>query len=518
MSLLAAASGAATAAVLAVAVAGAATPVAAPRGPSGPPDGQAGAAVDRMAAEFEVFFSDFDENPGSIYRYLPASGTVDTVYTRPSGRIATFDLYYYPHKLYFVAGSDRKIRRVDYVSGSWQAEQEVFEHGTYVRDIAIRDDSGSPVILFSEASGGGGDGKLYALEYGKAVERYRVRLADVHGYWAGDFSYDASGTLYLSSGNTDGARIYRVTSGTPESVYQTPSGSITGFALGADAATYANNRSTIYRVQLSAGTRTTTHESAVHTGIIDVQTRGDEPALPTATRTATRVPSPTTVPSRTPSPTPSRTASPTPSSTATPTVTASPTASRTPSAPPTAVASATATRTATAIGTGTPTPTATVALTPGSGGRLHGVLLLDGRSDHGGASVFVDGLAVATTDAVGRYLAVGIAPGSHSVDLRHGGYLRAGDRQVTLRADSMVELPPAVLLGGDANGDGAIDIADGGIVAARFGLAAGEMGFDPRADINGDGTVDIHDLVMVGGNFGCHVADGAGRCRRWSEP
>jgi hypothetical protein len=53
-----------------------------------------------------------------------------------------------------------------------------------------------------------------------------------------------------------------------------------------------------------------------------------------------------------------------------------------------------------------------------------------------------------------------------------------------------------VLLGGDVNGDGRIDILDIAFVGARFG------GHDPGADINDDGMVDILDLVLTAGNFG----------------
>ena len=57
-------------------------------------------------------------------------------------------------------------------------------------------------------------------------------------------------------------------------------------------------------------------------------------------------------------------------------------------------------------------------------------------------------------------------------------------------------LETVVLLGGDVNGDGRIDILDIAFVGARFG------GHDPGADINDDGMVDILDLVLTAGNFG----------------
>jgi hypothetical protein len=53
------------------------------------------------------------------------------------------------------------------------------------------------------------------------------------------------------------------------------------------------------------------------------------------------------------------------------------------------------------------------------------------------------------------------------------------------------------LTAGDANGDGAVDIADATLVAGNFGSA--DTG---KADLNEDGLVNILDLVLVNANFG----------------
>jgi hypothetical protein len=52
------------------------------------------------------------------------------------------------------------------------------------------------------------------------------------------------------------------------------------------------------------------------------------------------------------------------------------------------------------------------------------------------------------------------------------------------------------LLGGDVNGDNAIDILDVAYIAYRFG------GTDSSADVNGDGGVNILDLTVTAANFG----------------
>jgi hypothetical protein len=99
-------------------------------------------------------------------------------------------------------------------------EEAFFTHHTYVRDLTL-DDQGD--VYFSEASGAGGDGKVYRVVPAAdavpatAVQVCTVRRQDV-GYWAGDFAFGrtAAGgldtdTLYLSSGNQIPASIYRMT-------------------------------------------------------------------------------------------------------------------------------------------------------------------------------------------------------------------------------------------------------------------------------------------------------------------
>jgi hypothetical protein len=57
-------------------------------------------------------------------------------------------------------------------------------------------------------------------------------------------------------------------------------------------------------------------------------------------------------------------------------------------------------------------------------------------------------------------------------------------------------------LTGDADGNGAVDVADLLSVVGSFGLAEGDAGFDPACDFNGDQNVDVVDLLTLVGNFG----------------
>jgi hypothetical protein len=144
---------------------------------------------------------------------------------------------------------------------------EVYHHQFYVRDLAF-DPAGR--LYFSEAWGAGGDGMILrvTVEPHVVVEPfYAVRLAQVHNYWAGDFTFDRSGTLYLSSGNHIGAHVYRVNdpgAGSPPiAVHSEPGSSICGIALDRDNrlhySSWSTGLGTIYRLDLATHERVAVH-------------------------------------------------------------------------------------------------------------------------------------------------------------------------------------------------------------------------------------------------------------------
>jgi hypothetical protein len=53
---------------------------------------------------------------------------------------------------------------------------------------------------------------------------------------------------------------------------------------------------------------------------------------------------------------------------------------------------------------------------------------------------------------------------------------------------------------GDANGDGAVDVSDLGILAANYGMTSGAT--LAQGDFNGDGKVDVSDLGILAANYG----------------
>ena len=134
--------------------------------------------------------------------------------------------------------------------------------------------------------------------------------------------------------------------------------------------------------------------------------------------------------------------------------------------------------------------------------QITGTVLLQGRSDHGGVTIHVDGTPMATTDSGGGFTAANLAPGTHTVRAAHPGYLTSEAASVSCPASQTTELPPTTLLGGDANRDCVINLFDLVLVGAAYGTCEGDPAFDPRADINGDGCVNLFDLVLVAANYG----------------
>ena len=59
-----------------------------------------------------------------------------------------------------------------------------------------------------------------------------------------------------------------------------------------------------------------------------------------------------------------------------------------------------------------------------------------------------------------------------------------------------------VVIPGDINGDGTVNILDAIKLAGAFGSRPGDSKWNPNADINGDGVVNILDAINLAGHFG----------------
>lgn len=202
-----------------------------------------------------VYFATAADHPGAVYRIDMSTGDVFVIYTRPRAQLTSFTFHpEIPEKLYYVDANDKKIFLTVWLRDHWSEEEVVYEHTTYVRDIAFGPEPGassSPghkwVLFFSEATGAGG-GKIYYLD----GRNRPVLFYEVHEEWAGDFAFDEEGNLYVSSGNTVPANLYKLTDRGLEVIF-THSGAIKGFVVRGGTVYFADWRSSICILDIATG-------------------------------------------------------------------------------------------------------------------------------------------------------------------------------------------------------------------------------------------------------------------------
>lgn len=219
------------------------------------------------------FVVDAYQSPGVVHRIV--SGKPSTFFRRRSGGISSIALW--RGQLYFCSASDKRI----YLKKPNEPERVVFEHRTYIRNVAV-DPSG--YLYFSEASGAKGDGRIYKLTPpvdklgSKGFSRqsrqpfYTVQLKTVDGFWAGNCAFDSQGNLYLSTGNRTPAFIYKVPKeeggryGSPKKVYRDTKGAIKGIIVDPSNSNfiyYADWKKTIYGLNIRSLRRNVTFSGNV---------------------------------------------------------------------------------------------------------------------------------------------------------------------------------------------------------------------------------------------------------------
>lgn len=108
-------------------------------------------------------------------------------------------------------------------------------------------------------------------------------------------------------------------------------------------------------------------------------------------------------------------------------------------------------------------------------------------------------LAEVITGEGGAYSFTDVPAGVYTIQMIAPGHL-LWQRSVTVEAGGqLLDLGQSMLLAGDTNGDGVIDLADAGLIGANFG--ANVPPAPNAADLNADALVDIRDLALVGANF-----------------
>jgi hypothetical protein len=153
-------------------------------------------------------------------------------------------------------------------------------------------------------------------------------------------------------------------------------------------------------------------------------------------------------------------------------------------------------------------------ITTWGAGSLSGAVVLQGRTDHSGATVTIrnDGGYVdsTTTNASGAWSFSGVPAGAYQVNVDMNRYLDAekGDMvtSVAVTDGGSTVLSSVKLLGGDVvappeDGDDVVDISDIGVIGAAYDPLTS---IDPAAtkeDINYDTYVDISDYAIAAGNY-----------------
>ena len=155
----------------------------------------------------------------------------------------------------------------------------------------------------------------------------------------------------------------------------------------------------------------------------------------------------------------------------------------------------------------TPTPTRTATRTPAPSmtptpsfntGTITGRILLQGRENHQGILVSVDGHS-ATTGADGSFRIAGVPAGTHELIAQMASYLRHRSAALTVRESGETAVADILLLAGDINGDNTVDLFDLVLIAGRYGTQV--VGSAPE-DVNGDGAINLFDAVLTSGNYG----------------
>ncbi len=115
--------------------------------------------------------------------------------------------------------------------------------------------------------------------------------------------------------------------------------------------------------------------------------------------------------------------------------------------------------------------TETYAFTTVALGAIRGNVFLQGSPDHSGVTVRTNGNG-ATSAEDGSYSIEGLPPGSYALTAEKEMYLTATKEGVVVEPGETAVVGNVILLAGDLNGDGVIDLRDLVILAQNLGLLA----------------------------------------------
>lgn len=141
-------------------------------------------------------------------------------------------------------------------------------------------------------------------------------------------------------------------------------------------------------------------------------------------------------------------------------------------------------------------------VSPGTLNTITGSVTYQARTNHVGIVVeLLNGSTVAaqaTTDTAGQFRLTDIANGTYSIRARATNYLALW-QNIQINSQSL-NATLSRLIAGDTDSNGAIELADAGLVGANYALRTPTA--PQAADVNADGLVGLTDLTLIGSNFG----------------
>jgi hypothetical protein len=184
-------------------------------------------------------------------RTLAGNGGISAMAESPSG------------ELYVCDATEGRILRIE-----GDHEVVAYQHSGPVRHIAF---GPTGQLFFSSVMGSQRGGAIYELKDSKALPFYIMTPETMPQGWAGTFSFDRAGMLWLSSGSGHPASLYRVHGQQLETVYTANSGGVWGFSFLSDGSVvYADGAHAVYRVTLPAARATKLFDSPFEGTLTDV--------------------------------------------------------------------------------------------------------------------------------------------------------------------------------------------------------------------------------------------------------
>jgi hypothetical protein len=111
---------------------------------------------------------------------------------------------------------------------------------------------------------------------------------------------------------------------------------------------------------------------------------------------------------------------------------------------------------------------------------------------------------VTRTDSAGAFdvQVVGLASTRYDFVAKPAGALSRELNGISVSRGAAETLAFTAFGEGDVDGDDDVDGADAAVVLGAFSRAAGESGYDARADLDRDGTVSLLDVSLLARSFG----------------